>query len=309
MAPGALAAGVLAALVAGSLGRDPATGRGVTGPAECGDCHEDELATWEVTAHARGWTELARTETARSLVAALGIRRIKRDERCVGCHFLAADVDGEIRGVAGVACESCHGAAAEWIDVHWDHGPDGATRETESPEHRAERWRRSEEAGLLRPSRVHSIADRCYGCHVVTGDALLAAGHPAPRPLDLVAGTQGELRHNYLRGEGDNAEAPPERRAVLRALGRLLDAQHSLAALASAPGTGPSRAALRARVRAVLAAASEEPDPYPEVAAALRSVAALDLEAASKDELEELARRLGEAARDHGRRHGSAGLP
>ena len=69
----------------------------VIGPEDCGECHEEAHEVWTTSAHARGWTELSRSEEARALAAKLGVRRIKRDERCVSramaiSNFLAVGI-------------------------------------------------------------------------------------------------------------------------------------------------------------------------------------------------------------------------
>lgn len=208
----------------------------VLGAEECGECHEAEHEVWSATAHARGWTELARSDAARAIAAELGIRRIKRDERCTTCHFLAAETGGEVKPVSGVACESCHGAGADWLDPHWDFGPGASSASEESAEHRAERLARCDELGMLRPGRVAGILATCVGCHVITDEALLVAGHPPPARLDYGGdATQGALRHNFVRGEGQNAPASPGRLRLLHAVGRLLEWAVVREALADAP--------------------------------------------------------------------------
>lgn len=243
----------------------------VIGPEDCGECHEEAHQVWTTTAHARGWTELSRSEEARALAEALGVRRIKRDERCVSCHFLSAEVEGVVKPIAGVACESCHGASADWIDVHWDFGPQGADAASETPEHRAERLRRSEAAGMIRPAQLAILAEACYACHVIDDGELIQAGHPVPGPLELAAATQSEMRHNFVRGQGENAVSSLERLRVLHALGRLLDWSATLAALASLPPEGEAAVTLTARSEELrsLVAGLHALTPRPEFEAAL----------------------------------------
>ncbi len=219
----------------------------VIGPDDCGECHEEAHEVWATTPHARGWTELSRSVEAKALATKLGVRRIKRDERCVSCHFLSAEVDGVVKPISGVACESCHGASADWIDLHWDFGPGDADAETETPEHRLERLRRSEEAGMVRPARIARLATACYGCHVIADEALVGAGHPVAGPFELAAATQSAMRHNFVRGKGANATATIERLRVLHALGRLLDWSATLRALSTAPPEGQAAEQLATR--------------------------------------------------------------
>jgi hypothetical protein len=268
----------------------------VVGPDDCGECHEEAHDVWLTTAHARGWTELSRSEEARALAAKLGVRRIKRDERCVSCHFLSAEVAGVVKPIAGVACESCHGAAADWIDLHWDFGPNEADAETETPEHRAQRLRRSEAAGLVRPEKIAMLASACYDCHVIADEELIEAGHPVTGPFELAAATQSEMRHNFVRGQGENAVSSIERLRVLHALGRLLDWSATLRALSVLPAESAAAGPLGERAAELreLVAGLHALTPRPEFETALAAGASAP-PAEAADAIREAASALVEA--------------
>lgn len=108
---------------------------------------------------------------------------------------------------------------------------------------------------MIRPARLHSLVSRCHGCHVVTDERLVVdGGHPVPGPFDLVAATQGRIRHNFLRGgESVNDPASPQRRRVLHVLGGLLDAEATLRGLATATEEGELAQALTQRLASVRA--------------------------------------------------------
>ena len=230
----------------------------VTGAEECGDCHEQEHEVWLKTGHATGFNTLSRDETARAMAAMLGIRRIKTDERCASCHFTTGLVGERRKAVSGVSCESCHGAGADWLDIHWDFG-DAEDAETEDPAHRKQRWERSEAAGMIRPSQTVDLFRGCLSCHLVTDRELVEkAGHPVGGSFDLVAATQGEIRHNFLRTGGlANEPAPPERLRVLTVLGPWLDLEATTRALAASAEEGELRKALLARHRGARAELAE----------------------------------------------------
>ena len=80
----------------------------------------------------------------------------------VSCHFLQAEADGTVKPVAGVSCESCHGAARDWIKVHNDYGGKGVKKEQETAEHRRERLEKSRAAGMIRPAEIYRLAANCY---------------------------------------------------------------------------------------------------------------------------------------------------
>ncbi|MDJ0932205.1 multiheme c-type cytochrome [Breoghania sp.] len=41
----------------------------------------------------------------------MGIRRLKADSACLGCHFTEKLEGGKPEAIAGISCESCHGSA------------------------------------------------------------------------------------------------------------------------------------------------------------------------------------------------------
>ncbi|MEZ5978675.1 MAG: cytochrome c family protein [Planctomycetota bacterium] len=227
----------------------------VLGPSECADCHTEEFEVWEASAHQAGSRDLARSDRAREIASALGIRRIKNAERCTTCHFTVAGIDpDDLDTVAGVSCESCHGASLDWIDVHNDFGGARGARD-EDAAHREERLRRSVEHGMVRPSATDAIADRCFTCHTVADEELVAAGHPTGAAFELVSWSQGEMRHNFLRGGGEsNALAPLEHRRHLYVLGQLTSLRHTVTALTACGGPGAYADDLCERVRRSLEA-------------------------------------------------------
>lgn len=291
--------------------RGPGPGPGldphrVVGPDDCGDCHENEYEVWRGTAHARGYVELARSQGAKAIADALGVRRIRVEPSCVGCHFLAMPVGDGVQARFGVACESCHGASAAWIDVHSDQGEGDAE---ETPEHRRERLARSSALGLRGPADLHGLLSTCFSCHVIDDPHLVeVGGHPMPPPFDLVAATQGDIRHNFLRGRGENAAAPPAHRRTLQAMGRLLDLAWSLRALARADGAGAFATAAAQRVRMTRQAVADlAADGGPEsLTRALVATESLDLAPGSPDSLMDAALVADGVARDLAHRSGDS---
>ena len=208
---------------AGPERRAGADARLIVGAQECGECHEEEFRAWHTSHHQAGSDQLTRHPKTRSIAKALGIRRIKTDARCASCHFtLQLEEGGKERAISGVSCESCHGGARPWIDLHDDFGGEDATAESESAEHRLERLRACGEAGMRHPDKLADIARSCYECHLIVDAELLAAGHPTGEEFELVRWSQGEVRHNFVQGAGANPEASLERRRVMYVVGRLL---------------------------------------------------------------------------------------
>lgn len=235
-------------------GADPST---VVGPGECSECHTREYEVWKLSAHSAGSKTLTRSPETRRIAKALGIRRVKREDRCVSCHYTGQLEDtGVVAPIAGVSCESCHGGAREWLTVHYDYGPGGADRATETPEHRAGRLGTADAMGMHRPETITGLAESCYACHVVDDPELVnVGGHPAGEGFELVAWSQGSVRHNFFRdGEDHNIVSSPERLRVLYIAGQAYRLDAALRALAVDGADGAYRDAMTAMVSSSLEA-------------------------------------------------------
>ena len=206
----------------------------VKGPDACGECHKDSMALWKETTHAKTFSDLPRSEKGREIANNMGIKRIKSGSDCLGCHFTSAIVEEKTKPIAGITCESCHGAGRDWIDVHSDFGGKDVKAENEDPAHKKERYAKSEAAGMLRPGHLYNVAQNCYGCHTVPNEKLVnVGGHPAGSKFELVRWSQGEVRHNVWYSK-ENDEASIERRRMMFIVGQMLDLEHALRGLSRA---------------------------------------------------------------------------
>ncbi len=227
----------------------------------CGECHAHEYEVWKGTPHATGFKTLHRRPRAEEIAGKLGFRLIKRESFCYSCHYTPEIDDDAIRVVSGVSCESCHGAARDWIDVHNNYGgaPD---HRGESAAHRQSRIGRSRAAGMRRPSDLYPVVANCFGCHTVPNERLVnVGGHgTGSTTFEFVEWSQGEMRHNFLDsfragGEPVNAERPLERKRPMYVVGRALDLEYSLRGMAEATADGVYAKAMSRRVRSALAEA------------------------------------------------------
>jgi len=224
----------------------------------CGECHVSAYEVWKGTPHATTFKTMHRKERAETIAGKLGFGLIKRDAFCFSCHYTPVINRGAIKVVSGVSCESCHGAGADWIEVHNDYG-EGQTDATESVSHRESRIAQSRAAGMRRPSDLYDVAANCFGCHSVPDERLVnLGGHSTGSAgFELVEWTQGEIRHNFLesfkRGEiGPNITRPAARQRVMYVVGRALDLEYSLRGAAVAKGEGVYSKAMSRRVRSAL---------------------------------------------------------
>ena len=97
----------LSAAAVGFVQCDPAK---VLGPESCTKCHESEMLSWRETPHFDTFETLHRMPEAKAIADRLGLRSVKRNDECTKCHFTVQEDHGRERVIAGVSCESCHGA-------------------------------------------------------------------------------------------------------------------------------------------------------------------------------------------------------
>ena len=243
---------------------EPADPDAVLGNQSCVKCHAAEVKVWQQTPHAKTFDELHRRPEARQIASKLGVQSIKHDGRCVACHYTQQkDPTGGVHAIAGVSCESCHGAARDWLDVHHDYGAENITRLSESAEHRRQRIAASIQAGMRNPANVFLVAQSCLRCHTTADEELVNVGGHSAGSLDFefVAWNQGTIRHNFVRSDGKTNElSSPERIRVMFVAGMIAELEASLraTAVASEKATYGITAAKRAartgaRLKSVLA--------------------------------------------------------
>lgn len=195
------------------------------------------MAVWKQTPHFQTFEQLHRNPRAKEISKLMGQRSIKRGNVCIGCHYTTQKDGDRNRVVSGVSCESCHGAAADWLALHNDYGGPTVTREGESASHRKQRQEKSIAAGMRNPSNLYLVARSCLQCHTVPNEKLVNTGThvPGSEHFELVAWSQGMVRHNFLRTNGEsNAINPPEKLRVMFVVGQIADLEFSTRATAAA---------------------------------------------------------------------------
>ncbi len=204
------------------------------GPKACADCHKSSVRAWKGTHHYKTFKALPKKKAAKEIAKKMGIKRMKSGSDCLTCHFTEKPHKNKTKVVAGISCESCHGAGKNWIDVHSDFGGKGVKAADEDPAHKAERFANSEKHGMIRPSNIYSVAKNCYGCHTVPNEKLVnVGGHKAGSPIELVQWSQGEVRHNVWYSDANNA-SPIERLRLMYVVGKALDLEFALRGIAKA---------------------------------------------------------------------------
>jgi len=219
-----------------------------TGPSKCVTCHDhsrqatkwqkEEPAAFGVKAHFNTRKQLdgAKSGTYAKAIGLADPYDLKGS--CVKCHATVFRGDAN----AGVSCESCHGAASGYLDVHQVKGS------------RA----KSVAAGLkdLR-EKPSAIARVCVDCHVTPDRRLAAAGHPSGSAFDAGASLQKivhwTIAYNYAQVSAAGKAAAGGRVAAAPAG----FAPPPGAAKAPAPTAAPSAA--RGSAPAALATAAPRP--------------------------------------------------
>lgn len=203
----------------------------------CAKCHVNEVQSWKQTPHYRTFDQLGRMPEAKQICKNMGLRSVKRSDVCIDCHFTTQVKGDRLKPVSGISCESCHGAGADWINLHNDYGGPLATRESESTEHAAQRIADSVAAGMRNTRNLYQIASSCFNCHTVPNEELVnVGGHRAGSDdFELVRWSQGQVRHNFLRTGGQmNATSTVERLRIMYVVGLLADLEYSTRATAKA---------------------------------------------------------------------------
>ncbi len=222
----------------------------------CAKCHAGEVTTWRTTPHFETFETLHRNPRAKEIAELMGQHSIKRGNLCITCHYTMKQDGDAIRAVSGVSCESCHGAAAGWLALHNDYGGPAATKQSESDAHRQQRLDASIAAGMRNPVNLYLVARSCLNCHTVPNESLVNVGtHKAgSEQFELVAWSQGMVRHNFLRTNGQsNATNSTERLRVMYIVGQIADLEYSTRAtgLATERATYGMTSARRAAAVAV----------------------------------------------------------
>lgn len=184
--------------------------------ADCKKCHPSEVASWMKTVHFQSpdYRLYKFDGNTKKYANALGLGSadLLSNSICGDCHATKAIRNGKTKVISGISCESCHGAAGGeegWLNRHQSyHASMPIPRAEETPEHRAERLKFCDNAGMRRSSNLYGLAKACFKCHLVGNEKLIAAGHKAASAFDFVSWTSGEMKHNFLVDKSNNADAP-----------------------------------------------------------------------------------------------------
>ncbi len=175
---------------------------------KCEKCHEAEVDVWKKTKHSQSFNEIHKKEEAKKILAAAGgPNSMRANPTCVLCHYTETKTSATAKPAvnSGPSCESCHGPSSDWRDVHNFYGDGIEDPKKESPANKQKRLAEARKAGMIWSFMHYDIAANCAECHGLAnpklkGDVLskmLDAGHPGEPEFELVAYSQGSVRHRY----------------------------------------------------------------------------------------------------------------
>lgn len=188
---------------------------------------QNEYTTWfKRDKHSRAWKTLLSPESKR-IAMQLGIADASKDRTCLQCHSTLAPegvkTGEKFRAEDGVGCESCHGAAGEWIRTHT---ASGTTHHNNIAQ------------GLTPIDRPQERARICLSCHM--GDeerpfthTLYGAGHPR---LSFELDTYSVIQPAHWLNDADYRERKGENSSlVIWLAGQRAAAQRTVQVLRSIP--------------------------------------------------------------------------
>ncbi len=204
----------------------------VVGPTKCTECHKATGAVWEATHHFSTFRDMPRAKEGREIAKKMGFKRIKAGSLCLDCHFTSVVEADKLKPIAGISCESCHSGGKDWIKVHSEFS--GKKKEAETADEANARWAMAEAKGMIRPKEMYRWAKNCYSCHTVPNEKLVnMGGHTPGSPFELVAWSQGEVRHNLWYTK-TNDPASDSRKNLMYVVGQAIELETALNAVGKA---------------------------------------------------------------------------
>jgi hypothetical protein len=219
------------------------------GPKPCSECHEAEVNVWKDTRHGKGFNDMHKKPEAARILKAVGDTGMKDSKTCVLCHYTMVQKDAQAKPIvqAGPSCESCHGPASDWINVHNDYGGPKAKRQEETPQHKQQRIAAAQKAEMIWPTMLYDIASNCMSCHGLARPGLdpgvlgkmLDAKHPLEPEFELVRYSQGTVRHRfYPPNVNVNAEMTPAELSRMFVVGQAAKLVSATTAMSAATHPG-----------------------------------------------------------------------
>jgi len=173
---------------------------GSSSPRSSSNILQNEYVTWfKHDKHAKAFENLGNSDS-KIIAKHLGLGDPQKEALCLSCHatYSASNSsEAQKHYQDGVSCESCHGAASDWLSPHAEKG---ATHE------------RNLNQGMLDLVSADSRAKVCSDCHFgndqqYVSHRIMGAGHPRISfELDTYAAIEPwhwEVDEDYRKRKGD----------------------------------------------------------------------------------------------------------
>lgn len=284
----------------------------VIGNKKCAKCHKSEFKVLKKTRHFKTFKALHKSKEAKAVLKKLKANKIKiRSAKrgvCRDCHYTARAKKGSKKAkvVAGISCESCHGAARGWLKVHNDYGKTSGGKEakhgSETAKHKKARISKAVKLGMIRPDRPYDLAKNCLQCHTVPNEDIVnKGGHTAGSDFELVSWLyKKKVRHAFKpeHKHGDKGSYSNSK-PLLYAVGRALDLEYSLRAVAKATRKGTYLKSMVTRTKDAICKVKDIVGKVaiPEMKSMLAIAAKAKLKAKQRKSLSSAANKVGKLAR------------
>jgi hypothetical protein len=161
------------------------------GPGSCGtnntDCHVKESRNM-VDKHKNSVDNLTTSDQLDDILTKYGLDKGKYligSQKCMNCHGTVISDKATAEVEEGVSCESCHGPGSGYKDNHKEAKGKGFAY------------------GLFNLADLDKRGEVCVGCHYITEQKLINAGHPAGEKFNYLAGMKSVAKH-WKRAATDN---------------------------------------------------------------------------------------------------------
>ncbi|MEM7051184.1 MAG: multiheme c-type cytochrome [Acidobacteriota bacterium] len=168
----------------------PASRHQTLGPGACSGCHQEANDWWARDAHfSSAEPFFSRSPQAVRIATLYGVPReqmVTGRHLCMNCHGTVVSGSEAFEVFDGASCESCHGAAADYLEIHREGDKaQGVNRPG---------YRKALAAGMVELKKLPVRAQTCTSCHYITDRRLISSGHPSGQDFDYVAG-MAKVKH------------------------------------------------------------------------------------------------------------------
>lgn len=226
----------------------------------CMQCHTPHTDSWMKTKHFASKDILIDSKKASDILEDFGsTKSALEEESCATCHFTTKTVESKPMPILGISCESCHGAAKDWVAIHqhssikdflsFDAGKikdadalakfnDTKTKVkglSDEAAFKALIHETTASLGMIKSTDTYNLIENCYQCHTVPDPKLInTTKHKAGSSFEILRFLTGDVLHHFAGVNEKGAENKPlsiEKKRELFVAGKMLFVENALRAL------------------------------------------------------------------------------